>query len=1286
MRRRISALLVLALGALTLVGMPVPAQAADAVDTSSVAINEVESDPSDWVELVNTGAADIDIAGWYLGDDSKKEQLKSGVIPAHGYLTLTKDKDFSFGLGNGDEVHLYLADGTTVVDEMTYAKHATTTWGRCPDAVGPFTTTVEGTPGAANACSANPADALKINEVESNGDAYDWIELKNTALVAVDASGLILRDNDDKHALMIPQGTTVAAGGYVAIDVDDKVRYPGSDFGLGGADSARLFAADGTTLIDSYAWTAHAATTYGRCPDGTGAFATTTASTKAAANACPLPEGAADITINEVENDGGTPGDWVELYNKGTKDVDVSSWYIADDGGNKEQLKPGTVVPAGGYRVLDTKVDFSFGLGKDKDEVHLYLADGVTVVDEMSYSSLSPTTLGRCPNGTGPFVVTASSTRGAANACTVDPAAALKINEVESDAPNKGSDWVELFNSADAPVDASGLLLKDSGEGNTITIPQGTSVAARGYVAIDVTGLGKDGDSARLFTADGATLIDSTTWTAASPQTWGRCPDGSGAFADTAAATRGAANSCPRPAGYDDIVINEVESNGDATDWVEIYNTGTASVDVSGWIVRDDKDADAKLFPQGTVIAPKGFAVIDTNVGEGSFGLGNPDKARLYLADGTTLVDGWAWESHARTTYGLCPDGVGDYTTTFASTRGAPNDCSPVRINEIQSNDQTGGPDWVELTNAGESPVDLSGYVLKDNDDSHAYTIAAGTTLAPGAFAAFDLSASFGLGSADSIRLFAPGGTALLAAYSWTSHAPSTWARCPDATGAFAASASITKGAANDCGQLPVEAWPGAADVTAVDGYAFGADMSGLVYESTTAGQRGKLWAVNNGTGTLFQLVWDARSWVPAAGEWSAGKKLLYPDGTGTVDAEGVTIVGGSSADGVYVASERNNAASGISRPSVLRYDVSTADTTLTATHEWNLASAFPGLGANSGLEGISWIPDATLVGKGFVDEATRVTYDPAVYPGHGDGVFFVGVEGTKKVYGVVLMSDGTWKIIATIDPGLGNVAEVQFDPATGLLWAICDDACNGQTVTLAIAQSGPLAGSFRPVHAYENPAGMTDSIANEGLAFATADLCVDGLKPVFYADDANTGGRALREGRIACDAVTPGEPGEPGTGGPGTAGPGGLPETGGDTLPVAPAEDALTPQTRDGITTSGTAVEQGGKVTVTVGAAHAGKTVHGWIFSTPTYLGSAVVDAAGIVTFTIPTTLPAGQHRLVVTDASGAVIGWTSLTVTAARSLAATGGTPSFPLVPVAGILMLVGAALFVMARRRAA
>ena len=40
------------------------------------------------------------------------------------------------------------------------------------------------------------------------------------------------------------------------------------------------------------------------------------------------------------------------------------------------------------------------------------------------------------------------------------------------------------------------------------------------------------------------------------------------------------------------VRINEVESNGGSPgDWVELINTGTAAVDVSGWIVKDELQA-----------------------------------------------------------------------------------------------------------------------------------------------------------------------------------------------------------------------------------------------------------------------------------------------------------------------------------------------------------------------------------------------------------------------------------------------------------------------------------------------------------------------------------------------------------------------------------------------------------------------------------------------------------------------------------------------------------------------
>ena len=142
------------------------------------------------------------------------------------------------------------------------------------------------------ASAATPA--VVVNEVESNGDATDWIEFKNVGDVAVDLSGFIVKDGDDSHALTIPAGTTVAPGGYFVIDTDvDDV----AGFGLGKGDSARLFLPDGATVVDAYTWPAnHAAVTYGRCPDGTGEFADTLTSTRGTANDCVVPAG--HVVIN----------------------------------------------------------------------------------------------------------------------------------------------------------------------------------------------------------------------------------------------------------------------------------------------------------------------------------------------------------------------------------------------------------------------------------------------------------------------------------------------------------------------------------------------------------------------------------------------------------------------------------------------------------------------------------------------------------------------------------------------------------------------------------------------------------------------------------------------------------------------------------------------------------------------------------------------------------------------------------------------------------------------------
>jgi len=433
-----------------------------------------------------------------------------------------------------------------------------------------------------------------------------------------------------------------------------------------------------------------------------------------------------------------------------------------------------------------------------------------------------------------------------------------------------------------------------------------------------------------------------------------------------------------------------------------------------------------------------------------------------------------------------------------------------VVINEVESDAPAGGADWIELMNTGASEIDLGGYKLKDNDDGHVDTIPAGTKIAAGGFLAFDTG--FGLGGNDAARLFSPA-DALLDSYSWTSSANTTYGRCPDGTGAMVNTASSTRGAANDCpsAPLPSVAWPGSADTAVADDLAvFGANLSGLAYQPSGTSAKGVLWAVRNSPSTLFKLVYQGGRWTPADG-WASGKQLVYPDGGGVPDAEGVTLAGGD-ANGIYVSTERNDAGgalSNTSRPAVLRYDVTAAGNTLTATNDWNMTADLPGLGANLGLEAVTWVPDTLLASKGF--------YNPAAYPGHGDGLFFVGVEQDGAIYAYALNRAGdAYTRVAKIKSSFPAVMDLTYEPESTHLWAACDNTCDGKTAILDV--SGP--GTFAVTKVFDRPANMAN-LNNEGFAIAPQAECVGGLKPTFYADDSATAGHSLRSGQINCTPLS---------------------------------------------------------------------------------------------------------------------------------------------------------------------
>ncbi len=101
------------------------------------------------------------------------------------------------------------------------------------------------------------------------------------------------------------------------------------------------------------------------------------------------------------------------------------------------------------------------------------------------------------------------------------------------------------------------------------------------------------------------------------------------------------------------IVINEINYSSsesfDVGDWVELFNAGNYSVNISGWLLKDDNDDHVFVFPENTVIQSRGFVVVcrdrakfqvgfplvDIVDGAMDFGLGSDeDCVRLFTDEG----------------------------------------------------------------------------------------------------------------------------------------------------------------------------------------------------------------------------------------------------------------------------------------------------------------------------------------------------------------------------------------------------------------------------------------------------------------------------------------------------------------------------------------------------------------------------------------------------------------------------------------------------------------------------
>ncbi len=229
----------------------------------------------------------------------------------------------------------------------------------------------------------------------------------------------------------------------------------------------------------------------------------------------------------------------------------------------------------------------------------------------------------------------------------------------------------------------------------------------------------------------------------------------------------------PAPENYDDIVINELitkditdpyylSGTGEGTDWIELYNKGTKAVNIADMWVTDNPgtEDDYIQIPSGydnvTTIPPKGFVVlicgatdaggadIPTSIVDGrifiDMGLSSSKDnfAAIYTPEKVEVDKSGDFNGlEDDKSFGRSVDGAGEWQVMAAKTPGAPNDGSaPVAgklvINEFMASndswdvpgDNGDQPDWFEIYNTGDTPIDMGGwYVTDDLEDPAKYQL-----------------------------------------------------------------------------------------------------------------------------------------------------------------------------------------------------------------------------------------------------------------------------------------------------------------------------------------------------------------------------------------------------------------------------------------------------------------------------------------------------------------------------------------------------------------------------------
>jgi len=194
----------------------------------------------------------------------------------------------------------------------------------------------------------------------------------------------------------------------------------------------------------------------------------------------------------------------------------------------------------------------------------------------------------------------------------------VKINEFLAMPEGGQTAFIEVHNYSTSAIDISGYFLTDNSEELDFEIPTGSTLSPNGFISFDSTFWSPN----LCLSPTGGVLYlyDSTTNRVVSTVKYetqeigisiGRSPDGSAGFISLDSISQNSNNSIPYAR---DIIINEIMYNpifqGTDLEYVELYNRGTSTVDISGWQFDDGVNFS---FPDYTIIPPSGYLVVANN-------------------------------------------------------------------------------------------------------------------------------------------------------------------------------------------------------------------------------------------------------------------------------------------------------------------------------------------------------------------------------------------------------------------------------------------------------------------------------------------------------------------------------------------------------------------------------------------------------------------------------------------------------------------------------------------------